>query len=488
MNKSLLSLIQSRLIIQIGLPLIVLAVLSGLIGFFTINRIMEALLTYQLQKRGEISAYSAQFAIESANSKGTIQRFIAALGAEDEFESVFLVLESNRKIIASTQLSMVDKNISSIEDPATLEFIEQGFVDRKSKFKIDKNVDHRDFIYRMPVNITNLFDQGKPLGIGMLYIKLDDRYFDKSSSEFLHVIRWMLFAFLVIFSSAFFLLLKRYVLRPQSHLLDVLRLRKEGKKVFVQTQEKNEFAVLADAFNDLLESNDEVDNLKSEFVSTVSHELRTPLTAIKGGLGVVLGAFSKDIPEQPKSLLTTAQRNAEQLGLLINDLLDMEKMASGKLEYQFLELDMVKQIQQAIQRNEHYALQHGVQLQTILSCNEAWVSADEHRLQQIFANLLSNAIKFSPRGETVRVELEVLDKQICIKVIDKGRGIPEKFQKRIFQRFAQADSTDAREKRGTGLGLSIVKMIVEAHQGKIGFVSEEGKGAEFYFYLPLLKP
>ncbi|MDG4582789.1 MAG: PAS domain S-box protein [Candidatus Competibacter sp.] len=228
-----------------------------------------------------------------------------------------------------------------------------------------------------------------------------------------------------------------------------------------------------------------VERMKSEFVSTVSHELRTPLTSIRGALGLILGKASAGLSAKVRQLLETANRNSERLTLLINDILDLEKIESGRLEFIFKPLDLSALARQALAANEGYAQQHGVRLRLSEDVSQATVWGDEHRLLQVFANLLSNAIKYSSEGGAVVISVQPTDNarfRVCVK--DRGRGIPAAFRDRIFQRFAQADSSDTREKGGTGLGLSITKAIVERHGGCIDYHSQEGVSTEFFFELP----
>ncbi|MDP2169355.1 MAG: PAS domain S-box protein [Rhodocyclaceae bacterium] len=228
----------------------------------------------------------------------------------------------------------------------------------------------------------------------------------------------------------------------------------------------------------------QMERMKSEFVSTVSHELRTPLTSIRGALGLVLGKFSDALPDKARQLLDTANRNSERLTLLINDILDLEKIESGRLEFERKATDLVAVARHALVANEGYGQQHDVALRLVATPERAMVQADEHRLLQVFANLISNAVKYSPQGGTVDVALGGQAGRIRVSVRDRGPGIPAEFRSRMFQRFAQADSSDTRQKGGTGLGLSITKAIVERHGGSIGFTSEEGVGTEFHFELP----
>lgn len=229
------------------------------------------------------------------------------------------------------------------------------------------------------------------------------------------------------------------------------------------------------------------DQAKNEFISTVSHELRTPLTSIRGALGLVMGKFADNLAPKALSLLDTANRNAERLTLLINDILDLEKIESGKLEFTFQALDIIALAQQAIAANEGYAERHRVSLQLNTQEKQLLVNGDEHRLMQVFANLLSNAVKYSPPDGCVILHVQRQGKKVRLAVEDHGRGIPEEFRPCIFGRFAQLDSTDSREKGGTGLGLSITKAIIQRHDSSIDYHSIMGHGTRFFFDLPLLE-
>lgn len=228
-----------------------------------------------------------------------------------------------------------------------------------------------------------------------------------------------------------------------------------------------------------------LERMKSEFISTVSHELRTPLTSIRGALDLVLGKSAEQLPSKARKMLNMAARNSERLCLLINDILDLEKIESGSIEFAFKSVDLIPLAQCALEDNAGYAHTHQVQLVfEDGGLGQAWVYGDEHRLLQVFANLISNAVKFSPQEGRVTISITADVFGYRITVSDQGPGIPEEFRRRIFQRFAQADSSDTRQKGGTGLGLSITKAIVERHNGTIGYTSELGHGTLFYFELP----
>jgi len=228
-----------------------------------------------------------------------------------------------------------------------------------------------------------------------------------------------------------------------------------------------------------------VEQMKVEFVSTVSHELRTPLTSISGALGLVCSGRLGELPEQARSMLEIASKNSLRLTHLINDLLDMERLVAGKLRFDMQGQDLMSLVDQSVDNMRVYAQQYRVALEIKERADGARVRVDAIRLQQVMSNLLSNAAKFSPAGESVTIRVRQTGRNVRVEVEDRGSGIPEEFGKRVFQKFSQADSSDARKKGGTGLGLAISKELIECMNGMIGFHSQPGQGASFHFELPL---
>lgn len=232
----------------------------------------------------------------------------------------------------------------------------------------------------------------------------------------------------------------------------------------------------------------EVEQMKSEFVATVSHELRTPLTSIAGSLGLISGGAAGEVTPKVGRLIEIAHSNAARLVRLINDILDIEKIEAGRMQFDIRSLGLAPLLDAAIHQTAGFADEYGVSIRIDPFMPGARVLADEDRLMQVFTNLLSNAIKFSPRGETVTVRVVPLDRRYRISVVDRGEGIPEAFRNRIFEKFAQADGSDTRQKGGTGLGLSIVREIVVRLGGSVSFDSIEGEGSAFHVDLPMAKP
>jgi PAS domain S-box-containing protein len=229
----------------------------------------------------------------------------------------------------------------------------------------------------------------------------------------------------------------------------------------------------------------QADRIKSEFISVVSHELRTPLTSIRGSLGLVANKIAGELPDKANRLIQIAYENSERLILLINDILDIDKIASGKMRFDLQEENLVTVLQKSIDSNQSYADKFGVSIKLVTNHDHVNVRIDEARLMQVLSNLLSNASKFSPENDVITVSLSISDEMAHIIVKDNGPGIPESFKSKIFERFSQADSSLTRSKGGTGLGLHISREIIDHMNGKIGFNEDAAQGAEFWIQLPL---
>ena len=229
----------------------------------------------------------------------------------------------------------------------------------------------------------------------------------------------------------------------------------------------------------------EMERIKNEFIATVSHELRTPLTAVVGALGLLKQEATGKLPATATMFLGMAQQNSERLAALINDILDIEKIESGSLKFRLAPVAIAALLERAVTLNAPYGGQFDVRFELQRPLPDVAVSGDADRLLQVMTNLLSNAAKFSPAGSAVAVSCAVQDRAVRIAVTDQGPGVPAEFRRRIFQKFAQADGGDTRQKGGTGLGLSICKAIVEKLGGTIAYASTPGQGATFYFDLPL---
>ena len=226
-----------------------------------------------------------------------------------------------------------------------------------------------------------------------------------------------------------------------------------------------------------------LDRMKDEFISTVSHELRTPLTSIRGSLGLLATGLLGEMTEKASNLLRIAVNNSDRLVRLINDILDLERMQSGRAPLSFRRCALDELAHQAADAMTPVAEAAGVRL--AVEAESITTDVDGDRLLQVITNLLSNAIKFSPPDSSVVVRLEQRPEGISLTVSDQGRGIPEDKLEAIFDRFQQVDASDARQKGGTGLGLAICRTIVEQHRGRIWAERNPDRGSTFHVLLAL---
>ena len=229
------------------------------------------------------------------------------------------------------------------------------------------------------------------------------------------------------------------------------------------------------------------EQMKNEFVSTVSHELRTPLTSIGGSLGLLGAGAVGPLNDKARRLVEIAHANCGRLVRLINDILDIEKIESGKMEFDFRRIQVAPLVQRTVEFMHGYADQHGVEIQTVLPPWPQCVIGDPDKLEQLLTNLLSNAIKHSPQGSVVEVFSAHEGDNVRLEVRDRGAGIPEDFRGRIFGKFAMADASDSRAKGGTGLGLAIAREIARRHGGDVNYDDREGGGTVFHLEMPMLR-
>jgi signal transduction histidine kinase len=229
-----------------------------------------------------------------------------------------------------------------------------------------------------------------------------------------------------------------------------------------------------------------IDDKDDDFVSIVSHELRTPLTSILGALGLAAGGVAGPLSEPLAELVHIAHANSERLLDLVNDLLDVRKLAAGAIHLDLSRVDLREVVARALEVTRPFAVRYGVRVEVGASAG-AQVEADFDRLVQVVVNLISNAVKFSPSGATVTVSVVERGGTARLAVSDAGPGIPDDFRPHIFEKFAQASALDGPHRGGTGLGLSIVKSLVDLHRGEVGFESTPGRGTVFHVDLAAIE-
>ena len=228
----------------------------------------------------------------------------------------------------------------------------------------------------------------------------------------------------------------------------------------------------------------EIDEMKNEFVSVASHEMRTPMTSIKGSLELLLGGYAGELPAEATELLGISLTAVDRLVRLINDLLDISKIESGKMEFHLDRLNIHDCIQKSMRSLRALAEAHKVSIKADLAEGMPAVMADRDRMEQVITNLLSNALKYTNPGTNVVVETQARDRVVRVSVIDHGPGIAKENLEKVFDRFYQL----AGSKKGTGLGLTICRALVEQHRGRIWVESEMGHGSQFHIELPAAPP
>jgi signal transduction histidine kinase len=230
-----------------------------------------------------------------------------------------------------------------------------------------------------------------------------------------------------------------------------------------------------------------MENLKQTFVSIINHELRTPLTAIQGSLGLVQKLSDNTVNPKVRDLLTICYKNSLRLGLLINDILDVEKISAGKMTYDIQPIELSGLLEEIIKDCSGYTLNHDVSIHFEKTNNEAICNIDQNRFAQVMFNIISNSAKFSPSGSEIEVTMEhISNSKVRIAIKDQGEGIPRKMHSKLFTKFAQGDVSEHNKTKGTGLGLYIAKTFIDEMGGEISFESEEGKGTIFYIMLNII--
>ncbi len=226
-----------------------------------------------------------------------------------------------------------------------------------------------------------------------------------------------------------------------------------------------------------------VDKMKNDFISVVSHELRTPLTTMKEFISILLDEIPGKINAEQREYLQIVKSNIDRLARIINEILDIAKIESGKMRIERELVDIVEIAETVVKTFKPMAEERGLYLELSAPSHPLITYGDRDRLAQIFTNLIHNAIKFTPQGG-VKVVLKDSDKELIAEVIDTGIGISQDNMPKLFMKFQQFNSDAHLKESGTGLGLSITKHLVELHKGKIWAESEYGKGSRFIFTLP----
>ena len=272
-------------------------------------------------------------------------------------------------------------------------------------------------------------------------------------------------------------------------------LRKELERLKKETAEKDavikktsdDLTVLSKEFKKSHEELRKLDQLKNDFISTVSHELRTPLSITKEGLSLVLDRIPGEINDKQRHILATAKGNIDRLARLINDLLDISKIESGKVELKRSLVNLTSLIKHVAYSFEYKIKAKGLELRALFPENGIEIYADGDKIIQVITNLVGNALKFTDKGQ-VKITAGETAREVECSVEDTGMGIAQEDVSRVFDKFQQFSRTAGPGEKGTGLGLAISKRLVELHHGTIRVQSQLGRGTKFIFTLPKYDP
>jgi PAS domain S-box-containing protein len=284
----------------------------------------------------------------------------------------------------------------------------------------------------------------------------------------------------------------RRALRGERSVVDDAEIRGGGRRIPLEAwgapvfDESGGVDYALAAFHDISERK-KIERMKDEFVSTVSHELRTPLTSIQGAMGLLEHGVLGPLPDEALEMVRIASESCHRLRRLVDELLDVQKLESERPSLRVEPNQLLPVLEAGLKSERPHAAAGGILLSIVDEAPGATVLADRDRLVQVTTNLLSNAIRYSPRGAEVRIRLSRRGRDVRVSVVDRGPGVPEEFRARLFQKFSQADASDARRKTGTGLGLAICKTILANLGGTIGYEPTPDGGATFHFELPDLR-
>ncbi len=310
--------------------------------------------------------------------------------------------------------------------------------------------------------------------------------YTKASTDSRALVRTWLMGFiglnvgLAIYLAQFF---TSSVTRRLQSVMENTRRVPKGEELTPPISGTDEIAELDQVFHDMVDELYRAERMKQFLLSMVSHDLRSPLTSVQGLLTLLSSGALGELTPKAVSRINAAETELTRLIKMTNDLLDVERLATGKLRMTLEAVDGKEIVDAAYVSMQTFAEQHDVKLE--VEGYSVMICGDRERLIQVMVNLISNAVKYSPRGASVVLSVGKERDEALFQVIDNGRGVPVEFRLKIFEKFQQVEESDAKEKGGKGLGLAICKSIVDGHSGEIGLESKFGVGSTFWFRIPL---
>lgn len=314
----------------------------------------------------------------------------------------------------------------------------------------------------------------------------------ESNSELLQLVNVIFAVFIVIVGIGVACFFSSLITKPVKTLILAMgRIKRRDFETKVDIKTGDELEELGKSLNEtagvlkkMEEENKQLNKAKTEFLSITSHELRSPMTPMQAQLQMLMGGYYGELNEKQKKSLDIVTRNTKRLDDIIVDFLEVSRIEAARLKFRFSKEDLVPHINRVIEEMSAFMPEKKIKIVSEVGKLPVF-KVDPDRTMQILRNLINNAIKFSKLGDTITVSAELRGSVILFSVADQGTGISEKNQQRIFEPFFQVEDSAKREHPGTGLGLSIVRGIVESQNGQIWVKSAVGKGATFFFTIPL---
>lgn len=496
------------IIVKILLPFLIGCVAIIISGLYYLNQHYHNELQEQIKSRAKSMANSIdQFVWIMGDSPG-LERIVSSLGAEENIQLIAIFQCNPFSIVSAssgqTNLETFEKNMASQKDGHKIVSAIHSCESISSSLSSNDKA-NVDYIYTLPVNLKQR--NGQKLVKALIYIDLDTTSLRDNAYNYAKQVSIAFLVAISVLTCMVYLLFHHYVFVPVSNIRNTIQQRASGNnKSYAEASSYDEIGDVAYALNVLLDKQEEskkeimraqeeaeaANRAKSEFLSNISHELRTPMHAILNFAHLGQKSVDKSDAEKSKKYLSSIDIAGQRLLALLNNLLDLAKMESGKMEVRPSEENLQEVIEHSLLEIDSLLNLKSQQIIVETTALSTDAFFDRHLIAQVVINLFSNAIKFSPENAVIRVVFsEALmqngkDAALCCSIFDEGVGIPAEELGTVFDKFVQSSKTKTGH-GGTGLGLSICKEIMAAHGGRIWAENGEVKGAIFSFIIPRTK-